>query len=162
MIDHFQPACAIIFGEEGPYSDARNDPGGETKWGVARNEHPEITDLQWFAWTQADSANLLRTKYWDAYRCGEMPWAWALAVFDGAVNQGSVISLAQLALGVAVDNVIGPATLAAMTADTGEKLELFLARRAQKYVVTNGYQIDGRGWLKRLFNVARMGAIRPA
>lgn len=157
MTDLFLAACSIIFGEEGPYSNSIADPGGQTKWGVARNEHPEITDAKWAAWTQADSVNLLREKYWDAHRCDEMPWPWAIAVFDGEVNQGSVIRMAQMAVHCAIDGIVGSGTLAAMHVATADDLETFLAIRAQHYAITKNYEIDGKGWFKRLFHVARMG-----
>ena len=60
MSDFFLAALAIVKGIEKPYSNDPNDPGGETKWGVARNYHPEISDVAWVAWTEADSERLLR------------------------------------------------------------------------------------------------------
>ena len=162
MVDFFGPASALIFGEEGLYSNQPQDPGGETKWGVARAEHPEITDAAWAAWMRADSLALLRTKYWDAHRCGEMPWRWALGVFDGEVNQGSTVKLAQWALGVSPDGEVGPATLAAMAMENAdEAFRGFLAMRLMRYAADRNAATYEKGWFKRVVLIAQYGEHPP-
>lgn len=163
MIDYFPQACVIEFGDEGPYSDSPSDPGGETKWGIARNEHPEITDEQWAAWSQVDSRNMLREQYWDKYQCGSMPWPWALAIFDAVVNQGgSMIAIAQMALHTRTDGLIGPGTLAAIRNASRENLAMFLAYRCISYVGDKGFHTNGTGWFKRVVEIAMEAAVTPA
>jgi lysozyme family protein len=162
MADYFNAAVHIVLEEENVFSDSANDPGGQTKWGIARNRHPEIPDADWAAYTKDDAIALYRKGYWDANRCGEMPWPWALCVFDGEVNQGSVIAVAQHALGLPrVDGVIGPATLAAMQTATDEHLAMFLALRVKSYIALPKFPYDGVGWVKRTFNVALRAHVVP-
>jgi len=165
MTDFFQAAAQLILTLEGVYSDDSNDPGGETKWGIARAAHPEIPDATWASFTRDDALTIYRAQYWDAHRCGAMPWAWALAIFDGSVNQGSVIALAQNTLGVHIDGKIGPETLDAMAVDaTGgatERLDMFFAGRAVSYVALKDFPKYGRGWFKRLFAVRAACAAQP-
>lgn len=162
MTDFFPPACDIVLKLEGALSNEAGDPGGETKWSIARLKHPEITDTQWAVWTRADSMLVLRHGYWDANRCGEMPWPWALVVFDGAVNQGSIIKLAQRALRLPkIDGVAGPATLAVMSSSPAENLGVFIALRVKNYIAQPSFPNDGDGWLKRIALVAMAAGSIP-
>jgi len=163
MPDYFNQAAAIVLADEGVFSDQAADPGGATKWGVARNAHPEITDAQWTAWTQSDSLSLFQTKYWDANQCGSMPWPWALSVFDGAVNQGDVvIGWAQAALGLPTDNVVGQHTLAAINSASDEDLRIFLTLRLLSYTHDSAFSTYGKGWFKRVIGTAMLAAMTPS
>jgi len=161
MSDYFDAALKVLFPEEGPYSNDPQDPGGETKWGIARNMHREITDDQWARWTQADSIALYRSKYWDAHRCGELPWDWALALFDGEVNQGGTVVLAQEALGIKIDGIVGPQFIEAAEESQPFHVQKYLALRAKRYTQAPLWAQDGQGWLIRLFNVAQRGVVTP-
>jgi len=151
--DYFPAATAFLLGPniEGSGAAGQSDPGGETKWAVARNRYPEIAATQWSCWTRANSEVLLRSDYWDKSRCGKMSWRWALAIFSGEVNQGSVIVCAQRALGIRADGVIGPGTLAAMSSATDFHLAAFQRNRAKAYIANSRFSIFGDGWLDRLF-----------
>jgi lysozyme family protein len=151
----FQTAAGLILTEEGVYSNLASDGGGETKFGVARNRHPEITDAQWAAWTPADSLALFRSGYWDANRCGEMPWPFALCLFDADVNQGDVkaADLLQQALGLVVDGKIGAVSLARIATATNDDLAHFMALRALAYAGLGNFSTFGHGWFNRLFIV---------
>lgn len=155
MNDMFLPAVSIIFPEEGPYSLQPGDPGGETKWGTARNKHPEIPDDKWANWTKQDSLGLFRVEYWGKNRCGEMPWRWALGVFDGAINQGGVIRLAQRSLGLArIDGIVGPSTLSAMLHSNDWQFANFMALRAKAYIPLPLFPKDGNGWFTRITQIS--------
>ncbi|MDE2105383.1 MAG: hypothetical protein KGL39_49610 [Patescibacteria group bacterium] len=161
-MDYFPDALAIVFPEEGPYSNTSGDAGGQTKWGVAHNMHPEITDAQWAVWTKADSEIVLRKQYWDAHRCGEMPWPWALAVFDGVVNQGGIaIKYAQEALGISADGIVGMDTLDSIEQASNENFHTFLALRLLAYTKDGGFNVDGKGWFKRVINIAMAATADP-
>ncbi len=163
--DWFPAASKIVLALEGVYSDQAGDLGGETKWGVARNKHPEIPPEKWNAWTQADSVALFKAQYWDKHRLGELPWHWALAIFDGQINQGSVIGLAQSAVSggnIEIDGVMGDHTIAALKTADDEALDIFLALRGLRYTMAPGFSKDGKGWLKRLARIARATAVTPA
>ncbi len=115
-MDRFDAAFAIIVGEEGGYARDPADPGGETKFGISRRAYPSL-DIA--ALTLDDAKAIYRRDYWDRYRCREMPWRWALAVFDTAINQGGGVRWAQLAMSAVADGAVGPQTLALMAKVAG-------------------------------------------
>jgi lysozyme family protein len=161
MADNFSAATAVVLGLEGVYSDDPQDSGAETKWGIARAKHPEIPADTWSNFTLADALAVYRLRYWSPHRLDEAPWPWALAIFDGEVSQGSVIGLAQNALGIPVDGIVGPQTLRAMNVASSELLDIFFAGRAIAYVQLKQFPVYGRGWLKRLFAVRAAASADP-
>lgn len=149
----FDWAFRVVVGEEGGYVNNPKDPGGETNWGISKRAYPEV-DIAGL--TEEGAKALYKRDYWDKVRGDELPWGVALALFDGAVNQGvsnTVINL-QMALGVTPDAVIGPETLAAAKVMTREQIALFLAHRTMLYMSLQTFREFGKGWLKRVFNVA--------
>lgn len=160
--DLYPTAARLVFNIEGPDSDDPHDPGGLTRFGIALNKHPELTRAQLLAFTRDDALAFIRKKYWDAHRCGEMPWRWALGVFDGEVNQGSVIDLAQQALSVRADGVVGSLTIAAMElANSEEDYRLFLALRLVRYASSRDAATYEKGWFKRVVLVAQLSEDQP-
>lgn len=153
----FEEASKIVIGIEHAYAYDPFDPGGETKWGIARNKHPEIPEEKWLSYTINDALSLYKTAYFDMSRCGEMPRAWGLAVFDGEVNQGYVIDLAQHACGAPVDGKVGPVTLSRLHMASSEMFHSFMASRGVRYTHNHQFARDGEGWLKRLFMIASLG-----
>lgn len=164
-IDLFPGAFTTIIGIEGGFSDSPDDPGNwtggsvglgklvGTKYGISAAAHPtlDIKNL-----TLAAAQQIYRQEYWDAHRCGEMMWPWAIAVFDCAVNQPSAIPLAQEAIGVAQDGVIGDVTLAAMAKATNDQWAMFMALRGRQYAQNpNDAAHYLVGLLKRLMIVSR-------
>ena len=164
-MDFYPTAARLILDKiEGPDSDDPRDPGGLTRFGIALNEHPELTRAQLLAFTKDDALAFIRQKYWDAHRCGDMPWAWAIAVFDGVVNQGAVVDLAQKALGTKPDGLIGPATLNLMSgtmSDDDDALRMFLALRLMRYAADKDATTYEKGWFKRVVLVAQLGEHQP-
>lgn len=161
MTDFFPQAEQVTLVDEGVYSNDPNDPGGETKWGIARKRHPEISDAAWALWTARDSMALYRSGYWDRHRCGDMPWAWALAVFEGEINQGDVIRLLQRCLGLKTDGAVGDVTLKALSVVSSNKLDEFFSARAFAYIADNGFPQYKTGWFNRLFKCRALCAIQP-
>ena len=149
MSANFDKAVEIVLEAEGVFSNQVNDPGGETWYGIARKSHPNIP------WppSKAQAIEIYQTQYWDTNQCDSMPWPWALAIFDGEVNQGSVIKVAQTVLGLRPDGVVGPQTLKAIQGATQEQLNFFFAGRALSYIALGTFPSFGKGWLKRLFNI---------
>jgi len=152
-------AIAIVLEEEGVFSDDARDPGGETMYGLSRAAHP---GLPWPPTIDQARAEYLRV-YWTPHRCEEMPWGWALALFDGCVNQtGRAVRLAQLALQTVEDGEVGPETLAAMQGPHGgDRLLTYLALRADAYLKSPNYDVFGHGWLRRLMRIAQCGEHPP-
>lgn len=95
------------------YTMDPNDPGGETKFGISKNENPNV-DVTNLTWDQAQA--IYYQSYWLAGQCDKMPGRIAALVFDGAVNNGVGESgkFLQRAIGVTADGDVGPATIAAI------------------------------------------------
>jgi lysozyme family protein len=152
-MDNFNEAFKVIIGEEGGYINDPRDLGGETKYGISKRSYPNenIKDM-----TLERARVIYRVNYWDKVRGGDLPFEWALAVFDCAVNQGPgvAIRLMQDALGVLVDGTIGPRTIAAAKTADDRKLARFYALRALRYTKTDTFNVFGYGWMTRLFAVA--------
>lgn len=157
-MDFFESAFALVVSVEGGASHDLSDPGGATKFGISQRAYPALDIARL---TLEEAKALYRRDYWDAHRCGLMPWAWALAVFDGAVNQGDAVTLLQRALGTAQDGVVGAETLALLSQADPEAFPTFLALRAERYAATHGFPVYGRGWLKRLFVIAQAAEHPP-
>lgn len=64
-------------------NDDPHDPGGVTKFGIAQRWHPgvDVKNL-----TIAQAIAIYKTEYWDKWKCDGLPDAWALFVFDSAVQ----------------------------------------------------------------------------
>lgn len=152
---NFDRAFAMVVGIEGNYlspeaAARQKDPGGETKFGLSKRANPDL-DIANLTIEQAKS--VYRKRYWDAVRGDELPYPLCAFVFDAAVNQGTdaAIRMLQKTLGLSPDGVLGGQTLAAAKRLNREGHALFLADRALRYSGTRNFELDGRGWLKRLF-----------
>lgn len=150
----FDKAFEHVVGVEGGYVNDPRDPGGETKWGICKRDHPDV-DIKNL--TLDDAKQIYALRYWTPAKCEQLPWPLALFVFDAAVNQGvkPAVMLLQKALGTAQDGVLGNNTMAAVRkADQKELAALYMADRALRYTGTRNFDNYGRGWFKRLFLTA--------
>lgn len=155
----FDAAFAVVIGEEGGYVRDPADPGGETKFGISKRAFPAL-DIA--ALTLDDAKAIYCVDYWVPLRCAEMPWRWALALFDAQINQGAgSVRRAQLALGATIDGDIGPKTLALMAKAPVDVHRRFLALRAEAYFRQPNFASFGHGWLERLFRIAAAGEHPP-
>jgi lysozyme family protein len=96
------------------YTNDPNDPGGETKFGIAKSANPTL-DITHLTWDQAKA--VYYSHYWLNTKCDKMNGRVAALVFDSAVNNGSgtAAKFLQRAIGVTDDGAIGPGTLATLT-----------------------------------------------
>jgi lysozyme family protein len=151
----FDLAIAFILSPdiEGEYSNDPLDPGGETRFGVSKRAYPSVNIS---TLTRDQAVEIYRRDYWDACHCEQFPVPIAIALFDGAVNQGpkKAIKTLQQALGVTPDGIVGDETLeAANRAVPNETLVQYLSRRAMAY--SEGALRYRRGWFVRLFRLQR-------
>lgn len=153
VVSHFERVFRIVVGEEGGYANDPRDPGGETKFGISKREYPNL-DIRNL--TLDDARAIYRRDYWDRVRGDDLPYRWALLVFDAAVNQGvdPAVRMMQDALGVMVDGNIGPRTLAAAHSDDDRRPARFLALRVFRYQRTKNFDRFGYGWVTRCFVIA--------
>jgi lysozyme family protein len=96
---------------EGDYSNDPDDPGGETKYGIAKKYHPTV-DVKNL--TKEGAVAIYKAEYWDALSLdlvtsGRVRWK----VFDQGVNLSvdRAARFLQVAVGVCVDGKVGPATI---------------------------------------------------
>ncbi len=149
----FDKAFAMVIGEEGGYVNNPNDPGGETKYGICKRDYPDV-DIKNLTIDQAKQ--IYYRDYWSKIKGDQLPWPLSVYVFDGAVNQGTeaAVKLLQKTLGVAQDGIFGTATLGKAITLTPDGMALYLADRALRYTGTRNFDTFGRGWFKRLFELA--------
>jgi lysozyme family protein len=129
----FNRAVKIVLASEGYFSDDPNDVGGATYFGIARKFHP---DVEPWPPSKEQAIAIYKSKYWDRYQCGEMPFPLDIALFDATINQpaGEIIAELQRSLKVEPDGIVGDDTIfAARTRDVWETLALFFARRVLRY-----------------------------
>lgn len=162
----FERCFEAVLGHEGGYVNNRNDPGGETKFGISRRAHPgeDIKNM-----TVERAREIYKRDYWDACRCDELPPPLALLVFDAAVNCGVSRSTKwlQQAVGSPPDGFLGPITLTAVRQSAKRKglgvvCRDVLVARTMFHVSLPTWRHFGLGWARRLlslpFAAAQMAA----
>ena len=161
MSDAFAVCLPLVLRHEGGFVDDLRDPGGITNLGVTMRSweawkgRPATVD-EMRALTAADVAPLYRSSFWDAVKADELPAGIDYECFDCAVNQGPgrARKWLQVAVGVPIDGVLGPQTLAAVRAalaiDVLTKIDTF---RANAYRALADFPVFGEGWLNRLDDV---------
>jgi lysozyme family protein len=148
----------------------RSDKGGPTRYGITLGSlaraysqgvvgHSNITRL-----TKREANAIYRADYWKPSRAEKMPLGLCLVHYDSAVNSvvGGAAKLLQRAVNelaganvVAIDGVIGPASLAAIgRADIGELTRKYLDVREKRYRDIadrdKSQKVFLNGWLNRL------------
>ena len=136
--------------------DDPRDPGGLTRYGISQRAFPQ-EDIRGLT---LDRAHELYTQYyWNRVRGDELPWGYALPMFDCAVNQGvgAAVKLMQRSLGIKDDAVFGPITLRTLLASNViDVVPEYMDRRLKRYTETPNYDRFGRGWRKRLFHISML------
>lgn len=145
---------------EGGYSDRASDRGGETKYGISKRQYPELDIANL---TKADAIAIYYRDYWLAYRCDELPPAFACVLFDAVVNHRPkpAVRFLQMALRITADGYIGPQTIATakQAASSIESIRRFLswclAYRTDYFhdiaVDDPSQEVNVLGWFRRLF-----------
>lgn len=104
-----------ILTREGGYVDHPSDPGGETKYGIAKRSHPEedIKNL-----TKERASEIYEKKYWVPSRAISLPGSLQETYFDMVVNMGQrrAVKILQKACNskgckLVVDGLIGRNTI---------------------------------------------------
>lgn len=153
----FERSFEKVVGHEGGYVNDPKDPGGETKYGICKASYPDL-DIKNL--TIEDAKEIYLDDYWIKSCCDKIPLDLAYPVFDCAVNQGvgTAIKLLQKSLSLKTDGIVGSATLSKLKSiSKGEALVVkrdFLTERALKYTKTKNFDRFGRGWLRRVIDIA--------
>lgn len=149
----FEVAFLVTVGLEGNYSNDPHDPGGETKYGIAKKYHPEL-DIK--SLTIGQAQDIYKREYWDLARCDLLPFPLSALVFDASVNLGveQAVKLLQKTVRSEPDGKIGPFTMAKVHADDPiELISFYMANRAIRYFHDDQFAEYGLGWLKRCFKL---------
>lgn len=155
----FNTAFTLVIGHEGGYVNDPHDPGGETKFGIAKRFNPaeDIAGM-----TVERAREIYRAQYWDKLNADNLPDGLRHYLFDTAVNCGvrwAAESL-QRALGVLPDGVIGPRTVAvAKSIAPQHTLRLMFVDRCMQYALNPNDARYGRGWFARLYDVTALAVI---
>ena len=149
----FDRAFDLMMESEGGYSDDKNDPGGETNFGISKRAYPK-EDVRFLTLERAKE--IYRLDYWDAIRADDLPYPINILIFDAAVNQGkkAAVRMLQEALKIKQDGVIGQQTIKAAVAASDAVCTDYLSIRAVRYANTANFWRFGRGWMSRLFVLA--------
>ena len=66
----FETAVAFVLEQEGGLSNLAGDSGGLTKFGISKNNHP---DLDIAGLTQEQAIEIYRMDYWNKLHCNQLP-----------------------------------------------------------------------------------------
>jgi lysozyme family protein len=160
LTDSFDSAFTALLGNEGTYSDSKDDPGGETMWGVTAR----VARAHGYAGPMRDMPRdvakaIYQRLYWNPLRCDEYDPRVAFQIFDANVNGGRVIRWMQSAAGAPVDGRMGPATIAAVKATEPRGFIMrFTALRLQYLTVCNDWKAFSAGWAHRIASNLMKGA----
>ena len=131
-----------------------DDPGGLTKYGISKVNHPEV-DVANLSLEGAKA--IYRKHYWNPIKGDQIASGRvAIKFFDMAVNMGvkQATKLVQEALGdmgcsVAVDGVMGSKTLEALNGVDDDVLFIFLVPLLEAFYRSLGKPKYIKGWLRR-------------
>lgn len=166
-MDEFSRSLERVLKHEGGYVNLKADPGGATNFGVTQRVYDNYRNrigLQLVPVrniSQSEVTQIYRDNYWSLAKCDQLPAGVSYVVFDGAVNSGVAQSIKwlQRALGVAVDGVIGNATLAAVQnyGNMDRLIDAICDRRLAFLKALKTWKAFGRGWASRVAAVRSTG-----
>jgi len=154
MLVNFDEIIEVVLHHEGGYVNDKDDPGGETNFGIAKRSHPDV-DIKNL--TKDGAKKIYKEHYWDRNKVESLSEELRHIYFDMCVNQGrgrAVKILQQAAnakgAGLKVDGGMGPKTIAAMD---GVELQRVRAYRIKYYadLVTRKPDLEKfyYGWFRR-------------
>lgn len=149
----WKKALDTLFSIEGGYVNDPRDSGGETKYGISKNAHPEV-DIPSLTLWQAEE--IYRKDYWFPSGCDKLPDYLSVAVFDFAVNSNPkrAVQTLQKVLRVKADGIVGNQTIAAADSQPPHKvLDEYINARLEYLMKLKKWAIYGKGWGNRLTKV---------
>jgi len=162
MHDNFPAALKRTLKYEGGYSNNPADPGGPTMKGVTLNRYSaflgrQATVDELKAIPESHLLAIYSSGYWDLCKCDSLPPGLDACVFDWAVNSGpgKAVKALQRLSGATPDGVVGPKTLAAVTAwvrSHGLKncIALYQNERMEYVESLATFPVFGKGWTRRV------------
>jgi len=152
----FDAAFDYAMGFEGwsAVSNDPDDPGGLTKYGISKANHPEVDVANL---TLEGAKAIYKKMYWDAIKGDQIASGRvAIKFFDMAVNMGTKRAtkmiqeaLCDMGCSVVVDGVMGPKTLGALNGVDDDVLFVFLVTLLEAFYRGLGKPKYIKGWLRR-------------
>lgn len=152
---NFDDAFTILIGHEGGYQSPeqarqRNDPGGETNYGISRRSYPG-EDIK--GMTLARAKEIYKRDFWGPAGCDAVPDAIKFDLFDMAVNSGvkRAVRTLQAACGEVQDGILGPRTLQAVQSmPKGVLSARFNGHRLAFMTSLPNWADSSKGWARRI------------
>lgn len=153
----------VISKYEGGFSFDRADPGGPTRYGItcwdlAAHRGQKMNSMA--AWAPvvknmplSEAEDIYRSKYAAAVRFDELPTGVDCCWLDYGINSGlgRPIKVAQSFLGVSVDGVFGPKTMAAVVAYGQARFVTRMCDERMRFLRSlRIWSTFGRGWTARV------------
>lgn len=163
-MSQFDIAFERTVGHEGGYTADPKDRGnwtsgvigtGElkgTKYGISAMSYPKV-DIKNLTVEQAKV--IYKTDFWSNRNLDNYPKALQFQLFDANVNHGwtNTAKMLQKALEVTQDGIVGPNTLAKLSAaDEVEVAIKFLSARLTFLTAISTFNTYGKGWTNRVAN----------
>ena len=157
MTKNFRDCLELVLKHEGGFVDHPKDPGGMTNLGVTKKVweewvgHP-VTEKDMRELTPEIVAPMYEMRYWRTSYCEKLPRGLDLLVFSMAVNAGAgrSVKLLQDSIGLVMDGIIGPITMARINEANVETLiDKFSETREDYYKGLKLFPVFGKGWLSR-------------
>ena len=150
----FNKAIEKTLVNEGGYVNDKDDAGGETKFGISKKAYPNV-DIKNLTTDEAKA--IYKRDYWDKIKGDLITYnSVAYEIFDTSVNMGvrTASKLAQVALSVHPDGIIGNKTLEALNAtDKEDFLTKFKLSKIARYTYLCKKHPSNKkylyGWIKR-------------
>lgn len=149
----FDTAFTKLLGHEGGYSNNKNDPGGETMWGVTKR----VAVANGYTGNMRNlpvekAKEIYKKDYWDAVQADILPDEIRYTIFDAAVNSGPVqaIKWLQMTLGVEPVGVFGPKTRNALMQNMKPLKAKYLGYRLRFMANLKNWDSFSEGWAKRI------------
>ena len=160
-MDKFLKYLEYILKHEGGYVNHPKDPGGATNYGITQEVYNNYLHA---SGKKSQSVSLIsrreveaiyRVKYWMAIRGDQLPVGWDYAMFDFAVNSGisRAVKMAQLAVGVVDDGIMGDKTMSAIRTAPPEALDKYISMRQDFLCSLKTFPTFGKGWTRRVNEV---------
>ena len=157
MTKNFRDCLELVLKHEGGFVDHPKDPGGMTNLGVTKKVweewagHP-VSEKDMRELTPEIVAPMYEMRYWRTSYCEKLPRGLDLLVFSMAVNAGAgrSVKLLQDSVGLVMDGIIGPITMARINESNVETLiDKFSETREDYYKGLKLFSVFGKGWLSR-------------
>jgi lysozyme family protein len=156
-VNNYTKFLKRLLHSEGGYVWDKNDPGGETKYGISKRSYPDV-DIKNL--TIEKAGEIYKKDFWDPLNADKLYDGVAFQLFDFAVNSGisTAIRAYQRALGVADDGHFGPVSLQkSKEMSESDQIMGILAERLEFMSKLRAWQHFSRGWAKRIADNLRYG-----